>query len=283
MVVVALIEERSGAILVHEDVWMATLGSVPRVPLATREQRLVADTLEVDAILADGHANLLRVVVVGTAIEHIELALMLNDRSTLYAFLLPRQGRNECGSIDSQLPLRTAEVGIARSHGHALYLLVHVLVAGGEIKEPLAFELLHFCVDGTATIPVTSRTEDRIRCITGEMQSIVAHGMADGVAAPVAVSLVEEVQLAVDHLSAWSTIALLLIVGIGVALHLADSPPVFLVLAFCDADSPSMRIVAVSRDGVVHEVAPLELDYVWVLCVGPSQARGVAVHHDSVG
>ena len=79
MIAVALIEEGCRTVMVLEDVGVARLRGVPFVLCAATEQWLVGESREVNTVLAHSYANLLWIVVVGTAVEEVELAFVFYD------------------------------------------------------------------------------------------------------------------------------------------------------------------------------------------------------------
>ena len=100
--------------------------------------------------------------------------------------------------------------------------------------------------------------EDRVCRVTREVEAVFRPGVADGVLPPIAVGLIEQVDLAAQHDGSRRTNAVPL--HFPRVLQLTDLLPVEKVVAGGNADIPALgRLVLVVRQGIVEPVASLEL------------------------
>ena len=264
---------------------MARLALVPAAGRSVGKEGLVGEALEMDAVAADGHAHLLRLVVVSAGVEHIHAAAANADGGRLDAILLPRKQREENRGVGSLRPSVAAEVGAGRSGGHAQLLAAIVGVARGKVEIVATTKLADLGIYGPPASPAFALgRENGIRGIAAEGEPVGRNGVADGVRAPAAVGLIEEVNLSVPHQSAGSAESAALVFEALGRSQLAHFLPCSQVAALGNAYVPARSLVVwPRRNGVVHQVAAAEADDMWVLGERNARARDVAVEHVALG
>ena len=89
--VVALIEKIVLSIIVLKQKRVPRLARIPAAWRSVGHKRFVRQSFEVHAIIADGHTDLLRVVVVAAGIEHVDSTIMACHRRRFDTSLLPSQ------------------------------------------------------------------------------------------------------------------------------------------------------------------------------------------------
>ena len=133
-------------------------------------------------------------------------------------------------------------------------------VTSGKIEEVLALVSHDLRIDGPATIPRTSRSENGIGSISNKGQTIGTPSMTNGIGPTSAISLIEEVDGVVPHQSSRRTKSLCLIVGL--RCNLANPLPILQVLALGNADIPAFPVTTiVRRDAVIHQITAAMKDH----------------------
>ena len=123
-------------------------------------------------------------------------------------------------------------------------------------------------VDGPAAVPVAAGPEDGVRRVAREAEPVGRPRVADGVLPPVAVGLIEQVDLVAEHDGPRSTEAVLL--GLARVCEFTGLLPVQQIVARGDADAPAFaRFALVVGQRVVEPIAALKLHYRRILGEGP--------------
>ena len=242
---------------------------IPLSWLSIAEERFVRKPFPVDAVAAHRHSYLLGFVVVGSCVEHVHALPAHSYRGSFDALALPGQLRSQYGAVGHLRPLASAEVCASRRSGYSHLLHLEVRVACSEIKEVLAAEEAHFSIDGPSAGPVSCGCEDGVAAVAHEVDAVGGSCVADGILAPVAVGLVEQMHHSITHQSAGCAESVLLIVGSWLRCNLSHLVPQREVMAFGYAYVPAVSHVAFAwRDGVVHQVAALQAHHMRVLGKG---------------
>ena len=280
MVVIPLIEEPGTAVIVLEQMRVSGLAVIPGTGISVGQKGLIGQSFPFDTIRAFGDADLLRVVVIGAGIEHVQGIPLPHDRGPFHALTFPRILRFQDRCIGELCPLVAVEIRVQWGRCHALHLDLVGRVAGSEIEEIAVSEGEYFCIDGTATVPVAGRAEDRVGWIAFEVDPIVGDGVADGILRSVPVGLIEEVDLFPNDDGAGSSETILLrLCG---RCDLTDLVPAHEITAFGDADAESLHrvvLILVCGQGVIHQVSAAEFHDVRIFGKGNALARGIAEHH----
>ena len=136
----------------------------------------------------------------------------------------------------------------------------------------------HIGIDCPPTGPVTSRREDWVGAIGEKAKAICGDGVADGVIGLVAVGLIEEMHVAVEHDRARGTQPVA-VTG-AERRYLTDTLPGVQIGAGSNADAPSIVLSTITKrwQRVVHEVPATKLDHSGILRVW-SSTRIVCKQH----
>ncbi len=218
---------------------MSRFALVPLSRFAVRKEWLVGQSFPVHTIVADGHTDLLRPIVVGPRIEHIEPPLPDGDRSPLDTLTLPWQFRGQYRSIRHLAPALPVEVTVFRSHRYTQHLLFIVGIPRGKVEIILILEESDLRIDSPSAIPFTRRPEDRVGAVPLEVDAVDRNSVTDSVVPAISVSLIEEVNLSIPDQRARSAKPLCLIRGIGMRGDLTHFAPVDQVAALRNTDIPS--------------------------------------------
>ena len=178
---------------------MTRLGCIPFSRGAVRQERYIGQAGPSDAVAARGHADLLRVVVVAAGIEHVERVAASHHRGRFNTVPFPRQFRSEHRAVVKLDPRVPTKVGLQVRAGHTEHLDLHPRIARGKPKQQPVAHGENVGVDGASRRPGAAGAEDGVGRIAPEAQPVLRDCMAECIPRAVAVSLVEQMDFALQH------------------------------------------------------------------------------------
>ena len=125
-----------------------------------------------NAIRTPCDTHLLRRVVIGTSIEHVECFTMTGDRCAFDALPLPRQFWLQDRTIACHLPILTIEICMKGSSCYTLHLHIESRITCGKIEKILTVELINLSIYRTSASPGSCRMKNRIGRVAPEVEAI---------------------------------------------------------------------------------------------------------------